>query len=77
MDLLNRLDVSIAGVVLVGVASASNDYYYYYQPGRVDAPKKTVESPASRNRAANGNGRAAAEVEMFVPEPASTDPQPD
>jgi Mrp family chromosome partitioning ATPase len=74
MELLNRLDVAIAGVVLVGVASASNDYYYYYQPGRVDPPGKKGSAPARGK--SNGNGRAA-EVEMFVPEPSPTEPQPD
>ena len=38
MDLLNRLDVPLAGVVLVAVAEVANDYYYYYQRGRVPEP---------------------------------------
>ena len=42
MDLLNRLDVPLAGVVLIG-ARASNDYYYYYQPGRVPEPGAPVD----------------------------------
>jgi Mrp family chromosome partitioning ATPase/capsular polysaccharide biosynthesis protein len=75
MELLNRLDVPIAGLVLVGVESASNDYYYYYQPGRVDTGRKShpTTTSAGGGNNANGNGRAS-EAEMFVPEPAPTDP---
>lgn len=68
--LLNRLDVPIAGVVLVGTAAASNDYYYYYQPGRVPASDKQTPSrpkPVAQ-QAANGNGRAG-DADMFIPEP--------
>jgi Mrp family chromosome partitioning ATPase len=72
IELLNRLDVPIAGVVLVGQAAAANDYYYYYQPGRVPphasgapaVPQRTV-----RKQAANGNGRGGHDAEMFIPEP--------
>jgi Mrp family chromosome partitioning ATPase len=60
IELLNRLDVAIAGVVLVGAASASNDYYYYYQPGRVGSgaavPKAHAEHQATANGNGNGNG---------------------
>jgi len=60
VELLNRLDVAVAGVVLVGVASASNDYYYYYQPGRVAAP-------AARKRGSAVNGKArSTDAELFV-----------
>jgi Mrp family chromosome partitioning ATPase len=78
MELLNRLDVAIAGVVLIGVASASNDYYYYYQPGRVDASKKAqaAATMSASGGNTNGNGRTG-EVEMFIPEPAATEPQAD
>ena len=68
--LLNRLDVPIAGVVLVGTAAASNDYYYYYQPGRVPTAEKsalTRPKPISQ-QATNGNGHAG-DAEMFVAEP--------
>ncbi len=59
IELLNRLDVAIAGVVLVGAAAASNDYYYYYQPGRVSAPgvgapRRPRPPCASRRRTATG-----------------------
>jgi Mrp family chromosome partitioning ATPase/capsular polysaccharide biosynthesis protein len=72
VDLLNRLDVPLAGVILIGMASATNDYYYYYQPGRV-APGRADDAAArSRRRPSptNGDGRAP-ESEMFVPEPGS------
>ena len=55
MDLLNRLDVPIAGVVLIGAASATNDYYYYYQPGRVNAPGAV---PAAVGVRPEANGKA-------------------
>jgi Mrp family chromosome partitioning ATPase len=71
IELLNRLDVAIAGVVLVGAAAASNDYYYYYQPGRVSAPVGAAPASAKgavRAPATNGNGTSGAEAEMFIPE---------
>ena len=66
IELLNRLDVAIAGVVLVGAAAASNDYYYYYQPGRVPPAAPTASRP--KPAATNGNGRGAPDAEMFIPE---------
>ena len=41
VELLNRLDAPLGGVVLAGVKAASNDYYYYYQPGRVESRRAT------------------------------------
>ena len=67
MALLTRLDVPLAGVILMGVSSATNDYYYYYQPGRVSSARGGSERSRGRASTANGNGRAA-ESEMFVPE---------
>ncbi len=61
MELLNRLDVDLGGVVLVGAQSASNDYYYYYQPGRVDTP---FPSPTPNGRT---TGKSDS-VEMFPAE---------
>jgi Mrp family chromosome partitioning ATPase len=58
IELLNRLDIAIAGVVLVGAASATNDYYYYYQPGRVAAAGVQAPKPAAPQPQVNGNGRA-------------------
>jgi Mrp family chromosome partitioning ATPase len=81
IELLTRLDVPLAGVVLTGVAAASNDYYYYYQPGRVPSgagpgggPGGAPHNPRATAHPvqANGNG-AAAEAEMFVPEPTPPD----
>jgi Mrp family chromosome partitioning ATPase len=81
IELLTRLDVPLAGVVLTGVAAASNDYYYYYQPGRVPSgagpgggPGGAPHNPRGTAHPvqANGNG-AAAEAEMFVPEPTPPD----
>jgi Mrp family chromosome partitioning ATPase len=68
MALLTRLDVPLAGVILMGVSSATNDYYYYYQPGRVSPSRGGSDRSRGRSSAANGNGRAS-ESEMFVPEP--------
>ena len=48
MDLLNRLDAPLAGVVLVAVADGANDYYYYYQRGR--------SARAHRSRAQGATG---------------------
>jgi Mrp family chromosome partitioning ATPase len=67
IELLNRLDVPIAGVVLVGSAAASNDYYYYYQPGRVP-PQATRPQAVARKHVPNGNGSGTSDAEMFVPE---------
>ncbi len=62
MELLNRLEVAIAGVVLIGASNAAHEYYYYYQPGRVvvehpetDAPP-ALEDPATNGVQANGAG---------------------
>ncbi|HXY92113.1 MAG TPA: P-loop NTPase [Acidimicrobiia bacterium] len=56
MDLLNRLDAPLSGVVLVAAADVGNEYYYYYQRGRVSEP------PGRRRKAreAQSNGKAAA-----------------
>jgi Mrp family chromosome partitioning ATPase/capsular polysaccharide biosynthesis protein len=43
-ELLQRLDVPLAGVVLSAVKGGSNEYYYYYQPDRAHAAS---ESPAA------------------------------
>ena len=68
VELLNRLDVPIAGVVLVGAIGASSDYYYYYQPGRI---QQTGRGPATAgaSAASNGNGSHGIDLDMFVPEP--------
>lgn len=70
IELLNRLDIAIAGVVLVGAATATNDYYYYYQPGRVPtggaSPRKPPAAPAGVN--GNGNGTGATTPDVFAPE---------
>ncbi len=52
MDLLNRLDVPLAGVVLVAVAEVANDYYYYYQRGRVSEPRRGRKAKDRRARTA-------------------------
>jgi Mrp family chromosome partitioning ATPase len=54
MDLLNRLDAPLAGVVLVATSEVPNDYYYYYQRGRV--PEGMGRRRAAR--AARSNGKA-------------------
>jgi Mrp family chromosome partitioning ATPase len=64
-ELLQRLDAPLAGVVLTAVKGATNDYYYYYQPGRADgtaSPSVPVSSKANGNGATNGavNGSRAA-----------------
>jgi Mrp family chromosome partitioning ATPase/capsular polysaccharide biosynthesis protein len=76
IELLNRLDVPIAGVVLVGAAAASNDYYYYYQPGRVPphATPAPHAQPVVRKQVSNGNGNGSGDAEMFTPEPESPPP---
>lgn len=67
MALLTRLDVPLGGVILMGVASATNDYYYYYQPGRVPRAGEATGRFRGRASTSNGNGRDA-ESEMFVGE---------
>jgi Mrp family chromosome partitioning ATPase len=78
IELLTRLDVPLAGVVLTDLSSASNDYYYYYQPGRMpDSGEKKSRSAgkAQATDAANGNGhgRSSSAPEMFLPEGAQND----
>ena len=75
IELLNRLDVPIAGVVLVGAIGASSDYYYYYQPGRI---QQTGRGPATAgaSAASNGNGSHGIDLDMFVPEPGPATPAP-
>ena len=62
-DLLNRLDAPLGGVVLTGVKGGSNDYYYYYRPGRADGPTPPTAATATTATVAavgsgNGNGSA-------------------
>jgi Mrp family chromosome partitioning ATPase/capsular polysaccharide biosynthesis protein len=59
MQLLGRLDVPLAGVVLVGTESAANDYYYYYQPGRVDGADAQASTRPPARAAASGTKTAA------------------
>jgi len=56
-EVLQRLDAPMAGVVLTAVKGATNDYYYYYQPGRIEGgvPRAAVPgSMSAANRATNG-----------------------
>ena len=61
MDLLNRLDAPLAGVVLVAVAEGTNEYYYYSQRGR--APEPTGRGRKAQSARANGH---ATEVPVDV-----------
>lgn len=83
MELLNRLDVPVAGVVLVGATGAANDYYYYYQPGRVPPGKgsaPTRSQPTVATNGTHGNGTmapvdsTATDDAMFIPEESSPPP---
>ncbi|MFN8024859.1 MAG: division plane positioning ATPase MipZ [Acidimicrobiia bacterium] len=60
-DLLLRLDAPLAGVVLSAVKGATNDYYYYYQPGRVDQPTGAplASAPRANGNGSNGNGKGS------------------
>ena len=71
MDLLNRLDAPLAGVVLVAVSEAANDYYYYSQRGRL--PEPTVKRHTN-GQAARTNGSTT-----YVPDDAADlfDAQPE
>ena len=60
MDLLNRLDAPLAGVVLVAVAEGANEYYYYSQRGR--APE-----PTGRGRKAQTGEQRTATPPRFPP----------
>jgi Mrp family chromosome partitioning ATPase len=73
MDLLNRLDVPLAGVVLVAVADVANDYYYYYQRGRV--PEAPGREQKARNAGANGRATEVPEeaARLFIARPEPTD----
>jgi Mrp family chromosome partitioning ATPase/capsular polysaccharide biosynthesis protein len=72
IDLLNRLEAPLGGVVVCGVKSVSNDYYYYYQPGRVDPRKSPGKGAAAAIApATNGNGRSTTSGDLF---PSETEP---
>jgi Mrp family chromosome partitioning ATPase len=80
MELLNRLDAPLAGVVLVATSEVANDYYYYYQRGRV--PEATGRRRAARKARSNGKAGsldagasidAATANEMFAAQPQATD----
>jgi len=58
-ELLQRLDAPLAGVVLSAVKGTSNDYYYYYQPGRADGAPRAAASAPPVNSAANGAANGA------------------
>ena len=53
MDLLNRLDAPLAGVVLVAVAEGANEYYYYSQRG--GAPEPTARGRKAQQASTNGH----------------------
>ena len=79
MELLNRLDVPLAGVVLVGATGAANDYYYYYQPGRVPpvngtTPTRSQPTAATNGTHRNGSSAPATDDAMFIPEQSSLPP---
>ena len=84
MELLNRLDVPLAGVVLVGATGAANDYYYYYQPGRMppangNAPARRAPSAATNGTHTNGTSTPpvvspVTDDAMFIPEGSSPPP---
>jgi Mrp family chromosome partitioning ATPase len=80
MDLLNRLDAPLAGVLLVATSEVANDYYYYYQRGRV--PEATGRRRAARKARSNGKASrpavdesidAATANAMFTAQPETTD----
>lgn len=83
VELLNRLDAPLGGVVLGAVKGSTNDYYYYYRPGRADGAPATgkPESPAKPeqptlpvavkvNGNGSGTGASSAREDLFGPEPA-------
>jgi len=90
-EVLQRLDAPLAGVVLTAVKGATNDYYYYYQPGRAEggAPRPVPGSVTAANGTTNGaNGAAngsrppvlgASSDDLFGAEPLPTAdaPKPD
>ena len=74
MDLLNRLDAPLAGVVLVAVAEVANDYYYYYQRGRVPEPAGRERQGANRRaRTATPPRCPTTLLDLFVAVPEPTD----
>jgi Mrp family chromosome partitioning ATPase len=74
MDLLNRLDAPLAGVVLVAVSEAANDYYYYSQRGRIPetAPKRRPKAPTART---NGSATQVPDAlaDLFEVQPGITE----
>ena len=73
-EVLQRLDAPLAGVVLTGVKGATNDYYYYYQPGRAEggAARPAVPTPAV-NGSTNGSNGAANGSKPPAPSASSDD----
>jgi Mrp family chromosome partitioning ATPase len=56
VDLLNRLDAPLGGVVLTATKAAANDGYYYYRAGRLDARTPPVTRHRVPAAAPDGNG---------------------
>jgi Mrp family chromosome partitioning ATPase/capsular polysaccharide biosynthesis protein len=73
MDLLSRLEAPVGGLVLVGSVAASNDSYYYYQPGRLHADESRA---AARDTRALSNGSADGSSLPRRPQPLPDDELP-
>ncbi len=58
MEILTRLEAPLGGVVLMASEAPTNDYYYYYQRGRVPGrkQKRAYTHPVAKG-AANGTER--------------------
>jgi Mrp family chromosome partitioning ATPase/capsular polysaccharide biosynthesis protein len=56
MEILTRLEAPLAGVVLDATSQPTNDYYYYYQRGRLPGRGKKKRAYSYHE---NGNGKVA------------------
>ena len=70
-ETLSRLDAPLGGVVLTAVKGTSNDYYYYYKPGRVESG--TLPTLVPNGDGAPSNDKSASDaifgVSVAPPEP--------
>ncbi len=57
VELLNRLDAPLAGIVLVGIDEVPTAYYTYYRDPATAAPNGTSSPPPAATNGSNGNGK--------------------
>ena len=65
-ETLSRLDAPLGGVVLTAVKGTSNDYYYYYQPGRAESGAHPPVTPNGDGAEGNGKGATGSAADQVI-----------